>query len=64
MERRRTKNGTREGKETARQQFTEQMDQLCRPNYREKEVGALGEGHKQRQTARTEREQIKMEEWR
>lgn len=43
MERRRTKNGTREGKETARQQFTEQMDQLCRPNYREKEVGALGE---------------------
>lgn len=24
------------------QQFTEQMDQLCRPNYREGEVGALG----------------------
>lgn len=23
------------------QQFTEQMDQLCRPNYREGEVGAL-----------------------
>lgn len=25
------------------QQFAEQMDQLCRPNYRKEEVGALGE---------------------
>lgn len=25
------------------QQFAEQMDQLCGPNYRKEEVGALGE---------------------
>lgn len=57
-----TKNGekenkewTREGKETVRQQFTEQMDQLCRPNYREKEVGASGEDvNKDRQRGRRE----------
>lgn len=30
-----------EKKYSKRQQFTERMDQLCRPNYREEEVGAL-----------------------
>ncbi len=57
-----TKNGkkenkewTRGGKETVRQQFTEQMDQLCRPNYREKEVGASGgDVNKDRQRGRQE----------
>lgn len=32
------------------QQFTEQMDQLCRPNYREEEVGNITRGSKQAKT--------------
>lgn len=40
------------------------MDQLCGPNYREKEVGALGDGvNSERQGEDGGGRQIKMEEW-
>lgn len=39
------------------------MDQLCGPNYREKEVGALGEDVNRGRQRGQRKNKIKMEEW-
>lgn len=58
-----TKNGAEENKEqdeeeakrySKRQQFTEQMEQLCGPNYSEREVWSIRGRRKQRETKRAE----------